>query len=427
MKPDSSPSNYWLYEWIDEQEIRKPANLRKALRNPSAIDRLIELSENRTGIVSSDTSALDAPVIAGRRIDLSGYLGCNHFECIAPQIDILFSRTWHYFDTIIVDDPDLGDPESDFDEFASDVEQRVNLLLHLRRIGASESLAFSRKVSGFCQYHFREFATSNRLGIDLVFDESAENAVVQEILSRARFEITRRGDHWHYEIFHPELEPIIGSYSHSDPGIKPSKEECARDAYGWYCSGLVSDLAAARDLRAPLLQVAEGQQPFDRLEPVEDSLVALNLRLPVLTNVSAKEILRLKRDNWPEFELFRAALRKAIREQIDRTGNGPPEEIARAVVEEYVIPELATIGVKLGTSQKALARKVGANVTLGVAPVSTGLVNHSPLVIAAAAIPAAYAAIKISMPEVNKYFDDRAEVETADLFFLWKARVRHKR
>lgn len=426
MKPDPLSSDYWLYEWIDEREIRKAADLRKVLRKSAAIDRLIGLSEDRAGTIRGNTASLDSPVIAGRRIDLSGHLGCADFECIAPQIDMLFGRTWHYFDTIIVDDPDLPDPESDFGEFAYDVEQRVNLLLYLRKIGATENIAFSRKVSGFCEYHFREYAESSGLGMGLLFDEKVENAVVQEVLSRARFEITRRVGHWHYEISHPELEPIIGVYSHSDPDVKPSREECARDAYGRYCSGLVSDLAAVRELRAPLLQVAEGKQPFERLEPVDDSHVALSLRLPVLANVSAKEILRLKRDNWPEFELFRAALRKAIREQIDRAGNGAPEEIAQAVVEEYVIPELAAIGVRLGASQRALTRKVGANVALGVAPVSTGLVNHSPLVIAAAAIPAVYAAIKIAMPEVNKYFDDRTEVETSDLYFLWKARVRHK-
>ena len=59
-----------------------------------------------------------------------------------------------------------------------------------------------------------------------------------------------------------------------------------------YCSGLISDVAAARDLRTPLLQVAEGKQPFQGREPVDDSLVALSLQLPVLRNVSAKEILQ---------------------------------------------------------------------------------------------------------------------------------------
>jgi hypothetical protein len=246
---DSSSSDYWLYEWMDDREIRKSADLRKALRSPAAIDRLIELWEDRAGSISIDTASLDSPVIAGRRVDLSGYLGCDHFECIVPQIDALFSKTWHYFDTIIVDDPDLHDPESDFSGFASDIEQRVNLLLYLRKIGASESVAFSRKLSGFCQYHFREFAESNGLGLDLLFDTDVENSVVQELLSRARFEITKRGDHWHYKISHSELEPIIGTYSHSDPDVQPSREECAKDAFGRYCSGLISDAANVASTR----------------------------------------------------------------------------------------------------------------------------------------------------------------------------------
>lgn len=426
MKPDSLSSEYWLYEWIDDRGIRKAADLRKALRSPAAIDTLIELREDHAGNISVDIASLSSPVIAARRVDLSGYLGCNHFECIVPQIDTLFSKTWHYFDTIIVDDPDLPDPASNYSEFLYRIEQRVNLLLHLRKIGADNSIAFQKKLSGFCDYHFREFAESNGLGLDLLFDESVEDSVVQELLSRARFEISKRDDHWHYAISHPELEPIIGTYSHSEPDIRPSREECAKDAFGMYCAGFVSDAAAVRDLHTPLLQVAEGRQPFRQPTPMDDSLVALNLRLPVLVNVPAKEILRLKRDNWPEFVLFRDAIRTAIDEQMSKAGNGSPEEIARAVVDEHVNPKLETIAVELRVSQRALAKKIGSNVAVGVAPVSAGLINHSPLVIAAAAIPAAYAAVKNVMPEVNKYFDGRAETEKSPYYFLWKAQVKHR-
>src|SRR5271170_2873718 len=91
VKFDSPSPDYWLYEWIDELGIRKAADFQKALRNTSAVDRLIELREDHAGTMAYDPASLDSPVIAGRRIDLSGYLGCHHFECIFPQIDILFS------------------------------------------------------------------------------------------------------------------------------------------------------------------------------------------------------------------------------------------------------------------------------------------------------------------------------------------------
>jgi hypothetical protein len=426
VKYDPSSSNYWLYEWIDDQEIRKISELRKVLRRSTAVDRLIELREGRSGTVIGDDNPIGSAVIAGRRVDLSGFLGCSHFECVSPQIDTLFSKTWHYFDTIIVDDPNLGDPHSDFGGFMWDIEQRVQLLLYLRKIGASENIAFSRKVSGFCQMHFREYAESNGLGLDVLFDDEVANSVVQELLSRGRFEIEKREDGWHYTISHPQLEPILGTCSHSDLAVRPSREEVARDAFGMYCSGLIADVAATRDLQAPLLQVAEGRQLFEQPAPVDDSLVALNLRLPVLTNVSAKEILRLKRDNWPEFDSFRSALRKAIKAQIEKTGSDSPEEVAQAVIEEFVTPELAAIGVKLGASRKALERKIGANVAVSGATVSTGLIAHSPLVFATAILAASFAAIKSSMPEVNKYFDNRGDIETSEVYFLWKARVRDK-
>jgi hypothetical protein len=419
---DSPASTYWLYQWIDDQGIRKPDDLHKALRRPEAIDRLLELEDSAQSAIY-DPRRRSKSVVAGRRVDLSGFLDCSHFECIQPKIDTLFGRTWHYFDIIVVDDTELHRPDDDAGQFLWDVEQRINLLLYLRKIGASDHVAFKRKLSGFCQQHFREFAEENDLGLDVLFDDTLANRVVQELTSAARFEISRHGDHWRYEINHPRLERIIGTYAHSDPAVKPDIDEVARDAFGVYCSGLISDIAATRDLGIPLLQVADGiliSEPVG--EAVQDDIVALNLRLPVLMNVPVKEILRLKHDNWPEFERFRSALRVAIREQIDKAGTKSPEEIATAVLQEYVNPELADIERHLATTRKGLAKKIGAGVALGGATVTAGALATIPLVVATGV-----AAIATSLPQVYKYFEDKNEVEMSDLYFLWKARIREKR
>lgn len=422
MNYDSPASSYYLYRWIDEQGIRKPDDLRKALRSADAIDRLLELQDSVRPAIY-DPQMLNQAVIAGRRVDLSGFLDCPHFDCVQPKIDILFGKTWHYFDTIVIDDKKLHNPDDDASEFLWDVEQRAHLLLHLRKIGASEHVAFTRKLSGFCQQHFREFAQENSLGLDVLFNDAFADRVAQELASVARFEITRHEDHWRYEIHHPRLERIIGTYAHSDPAVKPSIEEVARDAFGIYCSGLISDVAASRDLGVPLLQVADGvliSEPPGQTVP--DSIVALNLRLPVLANVPAREILRLKHDNWPEFERFRSALRVAIREQIVRADTKSPQEIADAVVEEYIKPELADIERHLAATRKGLAKKIGANVALGGATVTAGALDAIPLVVATGV-----AALATSLAQVHKYIEERSEIEMSDLYFLWKASVKDKR
>ncbi len=414
-------SDYWMYRWIDEQGIRKAQDLYKVLRRPEAIDRLLE-HESAHQPTTYDSQMLSQSVVAGRRVDLSGFLNCPHFDCVSPQIDILFGKTWHYFDIIVVDDPKLRQPDSDPSRFLWDVEQRTRLLLYLRKIGASEHVAFKRKVSELCGLHFRKFAEVNNLGLDLLYDDSFANRVVRELLSAGRFEISLRDDgRWHYEIYHPKLERIGGVYSHSDPAVKPSREEIAEHAFGYFCVGLISDVAAMRELGIPLLQVTDGIFLSEPAHPVEDSIVALSLRLPVLANVSAREILRLKNDNWPEFERFRSALRVAIGEQIDRAGTRSPEEIARAVLQEYINPELADIERHLATAKKGLARKIGAGVALGGATVTAGAIATVPLIVATGV-----AAVATSLPQVYKYFEDKREIEMSDLYFLWKARIRER-
>jgi hypothetical protein len=413
---------YWMYQWIDEEGIRREADIRKVLRRPQATNHLLEL-QNSSPPVTYITEAPGQSVVAGRRVDLSGFLDCSHFECLLPQIDRLFAGTWHYFDSIVVDDLELRWDRSHPDELADNIEQRTRLLLHLRKIGASGHVSFKRKLSGFCQLHFREFAEQNDLGLDLLFDEAFADRVTNELVTSGRFEIFPHDDgSWHYAIHHPKVGRINGTYSHSDPEVRPSREEVARDAFGLCCSGLISDVAATRDLGLPLLQVAEGLLLSESEEDAEDDIVALSLRLPVLRNVSAKEILRLKHDNWPEFERFRSALRVAIKEQIDRAGTKSPEEIARAVLEEYVNPELADIERHLATARKGLALKIGAGVTLGGATVAAGAIATVPLVMATGV-----AAIATSLPQVYKHFEDRRDVEMSDLYFLWKARIKETR
>jgi hypothetical protein len=418
---DAIQHRYWLYRWMDESGIDTLKQFHRAVRSPGAIGRLEEYSAST--VTQPTTSISSRSVIPARTIDLSGTLSCSDFECMARQVDTLFGRTWHYFDTIVLDGSLIEDLHVGSEIFLRTLEQRVKLLLYMRKIGAEQHVAFSRKVSGYCSQHFRDYAIQKDLGLEVLFDRNFEEEVVRKLTNESAVSIERYRSFWMYEVRYGELKGLWQSYSHSDLSNMPSKEDVIRDTFGRYCAALISDLSAVRNLGLPLLQPAE--TPFLSYSPpdsdTQDQMMALDLRLPVLANVSAKDILQFRNEHKAEFERFRTALQEAVKEQIARNGSASPDVIARQVVEEYIVPELASIESKLNVSRRTLARKIGANVAVASAAVSVGAIASVPLVIASG-----IAAIVPAFGPINKYFDDKSNVELSDLYFLWRARIRHE-
>jgi hypothetical protein len=78
-------------------------------------------------------------IIASRRLDLSGFLSCPCFECQIPAIDNVFSRAWHYFDSVVIAEEPLDVDFVSGDDIY-DLLQKVQLFLHLRKIGADKHI-----------------------------------------------------------------------------------------------------------------------------------------------------------------------------------------------------------------------------------------------------------------------------------------------
>lgn len=417
---------HWLYQWIDEEDIKTPGNYMKAIRKRGAFDRLSELSDKSFAEVLGGRPESDTSVLASRRLDFSGTLSCPHFDCMVPVVDRVFGRVWHYFDYIVIDERPLEDVLGSGHD-VDDLQQLAELFLYLRNIGAEQYLRFTRKVSGLCSEHFREYANDQHLGLDVLFDENFENEVVQRLVSEGDFDIYAGGDCdlWRYRIQHPYIGTLNGDMDHSNSERQPSKEEAARSAYGSCCNGLISDVSASRSLRLPVLEAAENSWKPSSFQgnAVSDPIVALNLRLPVLTNVPVKELLRYRNDHPASFEVFRAALRDAIRKQIERSGTDSPEVIANAVVAECIRPKLAEIEIQLAGVRKTLARKVSANIAVASAAVSVGLVESMGLVVGVTATAFAASIAQI----IGKSADDKKQAEESPWYFLWKAQTGHRR
>lgn len=421
-------ANHWLYEWMDEEGVKTPGDYLKAIRKPDSFDRLRELSDRMYSASVARKAYSQNSVVAGRQLDLSGFLGCTHFDCLQPIVNNLFGRLWHYFDCIVIEEITVDDILHSSSGATEELLQRVKLLLYLRHIGADKYVQFTNKVSGMCSDHFREYAKERKLGVDALFDKNLERTIVRKIASEGRFSVSPHDEEWHYEIRHPDIGVIDRVFSHSDMNRRPGNEEIARDAFGAYCCGLIRDVSAAKALRLPLVQAAENDwSPYGTQNGVlDDRAVALNLRLPVLRNAPVKEILRFRDDNQASFEVFRAALRDAIRKQIkEQSESGDPisaEEVANSVVAEYLNPELAKIKVQLGGAKKTLARKFGDNITVAGAAVGVGLMEHIPVVFTFTAAAAAASVADI----INKRRDDQQKIENHDLYFLWKAQTRSR-
>jgi hypothetical protein len=250
----------------------------------------------------------------------------------------------------------------------------------------------------------------------------------KKLSSESRFNIFRGDDCWQYEVSHPTFGQLTGSVDHTDLGHRPSNELVARAAFGKSCTGLISDVSASRALGLPLLEAAENSWEPTSLngDLPNDRIVALNIRLPVLTRVPIKEVLKYRDENLDSFELFRSALRDAIRHQIELCGSDSPEAIADAVVAEHVRPELAKMEVRLSGIRKTLARKVSQNVAVASAPVTVGAIESTPLMIAVSAITGTALAASIAQI-INKHADDKREAQESPWYFLWKARTGHRR
>jgi len=100
--------------------------------------------------------------------------------------------------------------------------------------------------------------------------------------------------------------------------------------------------------------------PAQEAQEATDGDVALRLELlelPILKGVDAGTLLKYRQDNWPHFKRFRAALRAAIQESLEKNGSEDPAKVSRTVMADYIKPEIAAIERDLRTARGTLGSK----------------------------------------------------------------------
>jgi hypothetical protein len=169
-------SEYWVYTWIDSHGIRTIDELNASLASAGVVDELKEAA----GLVGESwrTSRVEArplSLIAGAGIDLSGRLDCNATSCRRAQVDRLFRRTWHYFETIVARDAIAEDlvvhrkcPDA---ELRDRLPPHFETVLMVRELGAEPLVEFSPRIPA-CFEHWRQHA--KEAGIDDIAEREAK-------------------------------------------------------------------------------------------------------------------------------------------------------------------------------------------------------------------------------------------------------------
>lgn len=411
-------SEFWLYRWLDEHEVDDFEAATALLTSPKGIkslqQELEEVPENMQGV-----TAPDFMLVAGKALDLSGQLDCRHWECRQKRVDDLLAKSWHYFDQLVVEGVDVNWLR--YASEAGDVEglQRaalhdVRTLLYLRSVGAEDLLVFRTKPYA-CPIHWRENAMASDLqtvvegGEEVILRILPEVEIEYEDLEdgRTRFQFNHHVfEHTQFGIVPPEVAP------------SERREEVVAQVVHGHISHLASDIRLARKLRAPLGTVVPLHKQLLTQASSTEAEVAFELQLPVLEGVPVRTLIELRKDDDAGFRSFRDALRAAIRERNQTKGSAA--DVADEIRKDVIDPALTKIDRNLRVIEEKLSRK--HNITTGVAAMATtcGLLGLSPL--AEALVGGCVAA---GLATEHKYAEEKSELSTDDLYFLWKATHDH--
>ena len=139
---------------MQKYRVRNAQSLSRVLNNQRMRDNLIAMaSEARRDQPIGPTG--EYSVVAGKGLDLSTHLGCGSLDCVKVEIDTLFRRAWHYFDTIILPDRALQVVVSymqggTFHRLNEDLLGPVTVVRELEKLGALEFVRFTARFEACC-------------------------------------------------------------------------------------------------------------------------------------------------------------------------------------------------------------------------------------------------------------------------------------
>ncbi|WP_125681320.1 hypothetical protein [Amycolatopsis sp. WAC 04182] len=427
----SDANEFWLQTWIKEFDVSSNGEFKKAAKSPTAIKRLFSLAtEKSSRNLEEHATKLPAySVLAGRSLDLSGAYHHSCTKCLSTELSMLLARTMHFFDRAIVSGPSVTEVASGLQHKNLNIREKtlwnlkgqVEFINYINKIGAADTVTYAPKIEAYCDACFHNWA--KRAGISALESEEQSEKIVEQLLNEAKFITIRdRTGNWTSNVTHPNL--IGGTWSRRRPySRRPTRKKVAWDLFYGMSRPTIYDLSTAQHYKVPLLdayQVKWMATDSSRGKASADD-VALELRIPQLSGLPLEDLIRIKQEERDHLVRFQQAISAAIREMVSKREMDSPSTIAAAVVREYIEPEIAAMEARMKSKQRAFGKKLASAAALGTLVTTVGAIQAVPLVLATGVAAAA-----TSLTQLYKYFDDKSEIETSDLYFISRlSKIKH--
>lgn len=428
MTTQANPGKHWLYQWMDEYDATSEDAVADRLKYPGPVSRLQELATQHKTLDYSNVP-LSSTVVAGPWMDPGGSLMCGSYVCQSRHVDLNFGNALHYFDFIMIEGPSASSytrrinkvsSRDDFNRFAHDLTQDVLLLHHMRRIGLDQHVVFADKLCS-CRPHLLESA--DQLGIQELTDEGSIDSLARQISKEGGVELEQDGPKsWYGAITHPLFQGAAGRTFRQK--TRPKKHQVAKRLLESWLYSAAYDAATAQRLGVPLASLAPAPL-FDRT-PTRDKLtvddVGAQIRIPVLEGLLTKELIALRNQEYHHFEQYRAVLREAIAETIDKADSDSPSIVAEQVWQNKVRPAVANIERKIAASNRSLRSNLVTAGTFGAIAGTVGAVAGLPWLVGIGLLAAS-----TPLPQFFKSRENREKIELEEMYFLWKVKQHHGR
>lgn len=421
-------SGYWLLDWIENQEIATLDQAEAVLAKDRRLRGLAKYAKSAQSEAFGPQVSANA-IIGGRGLDLSGETADVNGAGLIKEFEQLFRKVWHYFDDVIVEGFAarrflLMRRHKNYDLARTRAIAHIELVLHLRSIGAIDYLKFYQKPSSCLDHGDSDLL--EEAGLSRIIDDA--DSIASELM-KGRFDFVNHESHFHYGFTHPLVGEKVGEYWHdndyhflSDDLINISKRRAKRiivdDLFRSFAAIMAADTWAARSLSVPLaISLPLGHAISSRHESIDPAQVAMEIGLPILQGVRVRDLIKLRVDEGEAFERFRSALKIALKE---RTANATMASsvisVSQEVLDDVITPALSDIQQRLDVARRTLARKSTANMAVGTTVILAGLLAGVPMV-----LPAGIAlGLGVAGTHYSKFLDDKGSIELSDMYFLWK-------
>ena len=418
---------YWLFDWLDEHEIRSKEGAKLLFANPVAVKDLRDRATKAIEAYGASLPFAGAPtsIVAGRGIDLSGQLDCLHPACRRAQVETLFNRVWHYFDSIVVQDAVAHEVSVHRDDAPSEKRTEwilfhVEVALYVREIKAESLLDFRMRPPA-CLKHLKRHAGEAKLSRAL----QGSRELALELAKSAEVVLDFKNDGGvSYAVSHPDfVHTRWGTISKSDAQGEDSNKLrllALQSEIKEFLAYLNSDVLTARGSGSPLGAVIPlHERLLQRGQSPSAADVAFHLELPVLNGLPTETLIKLRRDEHDYFARFQRSLRQAIDERIRTSNSENARSIAEEIRRDLIDPELEKIHERLVASERTLVKKTAVGTFLGAIATTCGLLCGAPAALAISGGVAA--AIGTTSTAAAKHLDDKNDLSLSDMYFIWKA------